>query len=442
MKGQRILTQALVWVMFLGTMALAQVTTGTISGTVGDSTGAVIPGASITVRNVETGITREATTDAAGRYRIPQLGLGSYEITAGSAGFQTGVRSGVTLTVGREATVDFTLQVGAVAERITVTGEAPLIETTNSTVSNLVDERTMRDLPLNGRSFADLTSIQPGVVSDLGIGAPGSGGVFSGGGGNTRRSISGTRPSQSTYLLDGMETSTPSEGMPVNSVLGQQLGVEAIREFTLLQSNFGAQFGRASGGVVNAVTQSGANDFHGSVFEFFKNDVLNARDYFLNPRLADAPLKRNQFGVSLGGPLQRDRTFFFLNYEGVRQAQGNPSVSTRITPETRAGNVTSCPSGLTRCTPAQVKKTPIKGGVNANIVPLLSLNDLPSVCNATSCDYYLNGGVSDFLNVTPFHATENYGIGRFDYQISQSDSFFGRYTQDQSSSTADLPQPP
>jgi carboxypeptidase family protein/TonB-dependent receptor-like protein len=419
----------------------AQVTTGTILGVVTDSTGAVVPGASLNLKNVETGISRTATSDNTGRYRAAQLALGSYEVTVEASGFQTAVRSGITLTVGREATVDFALQVGAVSERITVSGEAPLIETTNSTVSNLVDEKTMRDLPLNGRSYADLTSIQPGVISDLSVTAPGTGGVFSGGGSNTRRSISGTRPSQSTYLLDGMETSTPSEGMPVNSVLGQQLGVEAIREFTLLQSNFGAQFGRASGGVVNAVTQAGTNSFHGSVFEFLKNDKLNARDYFLSPSLPKAALKRNQFGAAIGGRLKKDRAFFFVNYEGIRQAQGNATVSTRITAETRTGQVTSCPSGLTRCTKDQVIKTPIAASANnqlgvpsPDVVPLMKLNDLPNV------DYYLNGGVSDYYSVTPFHADENYGIGRFDYQISQNDSFFGRYTQDQSHSVSDLPQ--
>lgn len=219
--------------LLFGGIALAQVTTGTILGTVSDSTGAVIPGAAVTLRNVNTGITRTVTTDAVGRYRASQLPLGDYEITAETPGFQAIVRSGVTLTVGREATVDFALRVGAVAERITVTGEAPLIETTNATVSGLVDERTMRDLPLLGRSFADLTSTQPGVIADFPISQSN---VFSGGGSNTRRIIGGTKPQFSSYLLDGQEISTPSTGMPVNSVLGEQMGVEAIREFTLLQN--------------------------------------------------------------------------------------------------------------------------------------------------------------------------------------------------------------
>jgi len=210
-------------------IAVAQVTTGTISGTVSDPTGAAVSGATVSLKSAETAISRTVITGADGRYRAPELGLGSYEITAEAAGFQTVIRSGITLTVGREAVVDFTLQVGAIAERITVTGEAPLVQTANATVAALVDERAMRELPLNGRSFADLTGIQPGVISDLEIAAAPTQAVYTGGGSAARRSIGGTKPQQSTFLLDGMEISTPSEGMPASSVLGQQLGVEAIR---------------------------------------------------------------------------------------------------------------------------------------------------------------------------------------------------------------------
>lgn len=194
MRGQR-----LFWILWtflsLGIqVSIAQVTTGTISGRVSDSSGAVVPAVNVTLRNVETGISRSVTTDSAGRYRASELGLGNYEVTAESAGFQSVVRSGITLTVGREAVVDFALQVGAVAERITVTGESPLVETTNATVASLVDERTMRELPLNGRSFSDLTAIQPGVVSDMEFTATPVQAVYTGGGGATRRSIGGTKP--------------------------------------------------------------------------------------------------------------------------------------------------------------------------------------------------------------------------------------------------------
>ena len=251
----------LVSVMFFAGTALAQVTTGTILGTVSDSTGAVIPGATVTVRNVETGITRTLSTDATGRFRAPQLGLGNYEITAGAAGFQSLVRSGITLTVGREAVVNFTLQVGSVAERITVTGEAPLIETTNATVADSVSERELRSLPLNARSFTDLTAIQPGVVADIGLYPT----VFSGG---TRIVMNGARPTQSLYLLDGTDILSPATNVAPASVLGQALGVDTIREFTVLQNNDGAQYGRAIGGIVNSITRSGTNEFHGSAFEF------------------------------------------------------------------------------------------------------------------------------------------------------------------------------
>src|SRR2546426_862885 len=409
------------------TIGFAQLTTGTISGTVTDSTGAVVPGVNVTLKSVEKGINRTVKTDEGGRYRAPELALGSYEITAEAPGFETVVRSGITLTVGREAVVDFMLQVGTITDKITVTGEAPLVQTANATVAALVDERAMRELPLNGRSFADLTSIQPGVTSDLEIAAAGTQAVYTGGGGAARRSIGGTKPQQSTFLLDGMEISTPSEGMPATSVLGQQLGVEAIREFVLLQNNYGAQYGRASGGVVSAVTQSGTNNIHGSIFEFLRNEKLDARDFFLDPRLPRAPLKRNQFGASSGGPIRKDRTFFFLNYEGVRQSAGTSFLGTVLTPETRQGNITGCPAGRDACSREEAIVTRTLP-VDPNIVPVMSLLPLPN-------GPYRNARVADYTAVPRWHADENYGIVRMDQQLSGKDSLFGRFTKDQSART-------
>ena len=414
-------------VFVFSALAFAQITTGTISGTVTDSTGAVVPGVNVTLKSVEKGITRTVRTDEGGRYRAPELALGSYEISAEASGFETVVRSGITLTVGREAVVDFTLQVGTITDKITVTGEAPLVQTANATVAALVDERAMRELPLNGRSFADLTSIQPGVTSDLEIAAAGTQAVYTGGGGAARRSIGGTKPQQSTFLLDGMEISTPSEGMPATSVLGQQLGVEAIREFVLLQNNYGAQYGRASGGVVNAVTQSGSNNIHGSVFEFLRNEKLDARDYFLDRRLPKAPLKRNQFGAALGGPIRKDRTFFFLNYEGVQQNFGTSFLGTMLTPETRQGRITGCPAGKISCSREEAIVTRTLP-VNPDMVAIMNLLPLPNGA-------YRNAGVADISGVPRSQADENYGIVRMDQQLSEKDSVFGRFTKDQSSRT-------
>src|SRR5437660_7944131 len=427
MRELKLWAKTFVCVFFFSAIAGAQVTTGTISGTVIDSSGAVIPGATLILKSVEKGFSRTVSTDASGRYRAPDLGLGSYEITVEAAGFQTVIRSGITLTVGREAVVDFTLQIGAVTQTVTVTGEAPLVQTANATVGALVDEREMRQLPLNGRSFADLTGIQPGVTSDLEVAAAPTQAVYTGGGSAARRSIGGTKPQQSTYLLDGMEISTPSEGMPASSVLGQQLGVEAIREFVLLQNNYGAQYGRASGGVVNAVTQSGSNSVHGSVFQFLRNEKMDARDYFLDPRLPKAPLKRNQFGASLGAPIRKDRTFVFLNYEGVRQSAGTSFLGTLLTPETREGKVTGCPAGRASCSREEAIVTRTLP-VDPNIVPVMNLLPLPNGA-------YRNAGVADYSAVPRWHADENYGIVRMDQQISQKDSVFGRFTKDQSSRT-------
>ncbi len=412
---------------FFSAIAVAQLTTGTISGTVSDSTGAVLPGATVSLKNVDKGIGRTVSTDEGGRFRAPELGLGSYEVTAEAAGFQTVIRRGITLTVGREAVVDFTLQVGTIAERINVTGEAPLVQTANATVAALVDQRAMRELPLNGRSFADLTGSQPGVLSDLEIAAAPTQAVYTGGGSAARRSIGGTKPQQSTYLLDGMEISTPSEGMPAGSVLGLQLGVEAIREFVVLQNNYGAQYGRASGGVVSAVTQSGNNSVHGSVFEFLRNEKLDARDYFLDPRLPKAPLKRNQFGASLGGPIRKDRTFFFLNYEGVRQSAGTSFLGTVLTAETRQGRITGCPAGQAACSREEAIVTQTLP-VNPNILAIMNLLPLPN-------GPYRNAGVADYTAVPRWHADENYGIVRMDQQLSGKDSVFGRFTKDQSART-------
>ena len=299
----------LVCVLFGAGISAAQVTTGTILGTVRDSTGGVVPAATVTVRNVQTGISRTVTTDSAGRYTVPQLGLGQYEVTTEASGFQTAVRSGIELTVGRQAVVDFSLQVGAVAEKVTVTGEAPLVNTTSATVASLVDEKTMRELPLSGRNFTDLTAIQPGALFVTTVSPT----VRTGGG--RKISVNGARPAQTLYMLDGVETMNIAANMAPSSVLGRQLGTEAVREFNVLINNYGAQYGRAIGGVVNAVTRSGANDWHGSAYEVFRNDALDANEFFVPTNAPPIPLKQNQFGGTFGGPLRKDNTFFFLAYD-------------------------------------------------------------------------------------------------------------------------------
>ena len=234
---------------------MAQSTTGTISGTVTDNSGAVLPAAKVLIVNEDTGISRTVQADPQGRYLVPALSLGRYRITISMEGFQTEVRSGVVLTVGREAVVNAELNVGAVSTTVEVTGEAPLVESTTSAVGGLVDERTIRELPLNGRSYDQLALLETGVISYGGGGT--SGGFLYGTG--TRFSVAGSRSYNNSYLLDGMDINDSGNGTP-GGAAGTNLGVDAIREFKIVTSMFSAETGRATGAVISAVTKSGTNE--------------------------------------------------------------------------------------------------------------------------------------------------------------------------------------
>ena len=310
--------------LLLGTPLLkAQTATGSISGAVQDESRAVVPNANVVITNVDTGVPRSLTTDGAGRYHAPGLLPGHYEVQAQAEGFQTAVRKGIQLTVGSELAINLSLQVGQVAQTTIVTAEAPLVETVTNTLSGLVDDRAIRDLPLNGRSFDQLISLQsaaPTIQARVRTSLTGSANVFS---------VSGARTQSNQYLMDGTEVvGAGSVTTQPGGVLGTNMGVEAIREFQVLTSNYSAAYGKRSGGVINIATRSGTNQIHGSAFEFHRNDNLDARNFFdvdpANPlQRSDPPeFKRNQFGGALGGPLLRDMSFFFGTYEGLREALG------------------------------------------------------------------------------------------------------------------------
>ncbi len=297
MRRSRLSWSLCVYLLLWTAAALAQVNTGTISGTVSDNTGAVVPGAEVTVKNTDTGLNRVLNTSERGRYIAPQLTLGSYEVTASAPGFQTGVRKGITLAVGQEAVVDFVLKLGAVAETIEVTGEASLVETTTATTSGLVDERTVRELPLNGRSFTDLMDLQPNVKKLAAVGSKSDSQGF-----GQKFSVNGSHPNQNNYVMDGLIINDSRVQTPSSSA-GVLLGTETIREFRLMTSNYSAEFGQVSGGVMTAVTKSGTNSLHGSAFEYLRNSALDARSFFDVGGVK--PFKRNQFGFTLGGPIKK-----------------------------------------------------------------------------------------------------------------------------------------
>jgi hypothetical protein len=300
-----------------------------LEGTIADESGSVIPGAAVTVSNMETGLRRSATTDGRGRYIFSNLPPATYHVEASVTGFKTSVRQGVTLTVGASVVADLSLEVGAVAEQVTVTGEVPLVETRASTVAGVTDERMIRELPLNGRSFADLVKLEPGVIETRAA----SRGEMSGNG--AKMSIGGARPHQMSFTLDGADMMTRNNTTPAG-VTGIMMGVEAVQEFRVSSSGYSAEFGRNSGGAVSAITKSGTNQFHGTIFHFLRNDNLDAKEFF--DEEDDKPeFKRNQFGFAMGGPIVQNRTFFFGSYEVLLDRQGTTSISTVPTLLARQG---------------------------------------------------------------------------------------------------------
>jgi hypothetical protein len=307
--------------VLLGTPARlsAQVVGATMSGTVTDTSGGVVPDANISVKNVATGIIRLAVTNGSGLYTVPNLQPGPYEITAAASGFNTDLRKGITLNVGQELVLNFTLKPGMAAQTVEVNAAAPTVNLANATLGGINDSTTVAELPLNGRSWTDLATLQPGVHLSQDQPPINAGDRVKRGLG-LELTISGARPQQNNYMLDGVNINDYANAGP-GSVLGGNLGTDAVAEFSILTTNYSAEYGRTSGGVISAVTKSGTNQFHGSAYEFLRNNALDARNFFDGPAIP--PLRRNQFGGSAGGPIQKDKTFIFGDYEGVKQALGS-----------------------------------------------------------------------------------------------------------------------
>src|SRR6267378_1211168 len=309
--------------------AYAQVAGATLTGTVKDSSGAFIPSAQVAIMDVATAVTRTVSPGSSGLYTAPNLLPGNYEIRVTATGFSTQLQKGITLTVGAQQVLDFTMRVGQMSQTVEVTTEAPTVELTSSELGATVNSTTVRELPLNGRSWTDLANLQPGVVA-----AETHAAVNVNRGYGAQLSISGARPQQNNYRLDGISINDYSNGGP-GSVLGQNLGVEAIQEFSVLTSNYSAEYGKTSGGVVNAISRSGTNQFHGSAYEFLRNSALDAPGFFDGGTVP--PFRQNQFGASAGGPIRKDRTFVFGDYEGVRRSLGTTVKNTTLSDQARLG---------------------------------------------------------------------------------------------------------
>src|SRR5215831_14034266 len=308
----------------------AQVSGANLSGSVIDPSGAAIVGAQVSINNRATGVNRAVVTDSAGFFAAPNLTPGNYDVTVSAAGFATAKELGIELTVGAQQVLNVSMKLGAANQTILVEAAAPMVQLGSSTISSEVDSKQILEMPLNGRSWNDLATLVPGVNA-IETQIPFENGAIRGNRGfGNQLTISGGRPTQNNYRLDGNSITDYAMGGP-GSVLGVNLGVDAIQEFAVVTGNYSAEYGRTSGGIVNAVSRSGTNAFHGDVYEFFRNQVLDANDFFSNTagRPKDV-YRRNQFGVAAGGPIKRDRTFLFFDYEGIRQAEGVPSSSSAV----------------------------------------------------------------------------------------------------------------
>ena len=301
-------------------LAQAQSAGGSIEGAVTDESGAVLPGASVTVRHQATGIVRETTTDGSGVYRAPLLPVGGYEVTAALSGFATTRRPNLTLTIGQNLTVDLVLKVATAQEEVTVTADAPILEATRTHQASTVGERAVANLPVNGRNFIDFVLTTPGVSRDT------RGGDIS---------FAGQRGTLNSLVIDGADNNNTFFGQTLGRTgsgrAPYQFSQDAVQEFQVNRNAYSAEYGRAGGAVINVVTKSGTNELHGSAFEFFRDKALNANSYnnkIQAPIREKAPFRIHQFGASLGGPVVKDRAFFFLSYDGQRQTIPNPVILT------------------------------------------------------------------------------------------------------------------
>jgi hypothetical protein len=397
-----------------------------ISGVVTDSNGGVIPGAPVKVESADTGAVRQLVTDEGGRYDAPLLPIGAYEVTATKDGFQPESKTGITLTVGQHATIDLALQLGELHQAIQVTDVPDAVAISTEDTSGLVGQQQVKDLPLNGRSYDQLLVLNPGIVNYTsqksgGVGTSNSviGNMFA---------VSGRRPQENLYLLNGVEYTGASEiNVTPGGASGLLLGVDAVREFAVVADTYGAEYGKRPGAQVNIVTASGTNQIHGNAYEFLRNSALDARNYFDQGHIP--PFQRNEFGGSLGGPIRKDKTFLFGNYEGFRENLSLSDVTFVPDAQARSGylpcsGLATVPASCSAATP------PTNVGVAPSVAPLFALWPAPQTEVLTSRG--LPTGIAKSFSNPLQHVREDFGTARIDQVFSNNDTLSGVYTIDDS----------
>src|SRR5882672_10453697 len=394
-----------------GFTARAQLAGATLSVQVSDQSGAVVTTANLVIKNNATGDVRTATTNTKGFYSAHSLAPGIYSVTVSAPGFATRVEQSVELTVGATREIDVSLKPGAVSERVEVTTSATDVETDTSVISATVEQKRIVDLPLNGRDWTQLATLQPGV-SSVRPQQPTTGNSNRGvrGYGNQLAS-NGHSPYENTYRLDGINENDYSNGAPGN-VIGANLGVDAIQEFSVVTTSYTAAYGRTSGSVINAVTRSGTNAPHGSAYVFDRDKIFDARNFFDGPTIP--PFHRVQFGGAAGGPIRKNRTFLFANYEGIRQSQSQNFSSIVPSAAARSGQLHGADG------------TPVTVMVDPKIIPFLGLYPLPNA----GLNPGTFGDTGTFNTTGLLNLTENFLVTRFDQTFSEKDSLSLTYLYD------------
>jgi hypothetical protein len=401
--------------------ANAQTATGSMLGTVTDASGAVVPGAAVEVLNEDTGFKRSMATDTSGGYEFLALQPGRYTVRVVAQGFRTFATKDLTVAVEQRARVDIQLVVGATSETLSVTEQAPIINTEDASLGHVIEQAQVIKLPLNGRSFMELTTLVPGVNT----GAPSDYRAYVHA---YAPSANGARPEFNSYYMDGTDNNdafaftfnvTPS--------------IDSIEEFKVQTGMFSAEFGRAAGAVVNLVTRSGSNAFHGSVFEFFRNDKLDARDFFAPSTQPKAPYRRNQYGFSAGGPIVHNKLFFFGNYEGTKIRQSSTSIATIPTDAERTGNLSAVGPIYDPATTAPNPSNPsqyTRAQFPNNQIPTSRIDSISAKMLAYWPEPNAAGAVRNYVQNLPAKTDTNRWIGRVDYNLSSKDRVFGRYAYD------------
>ncbi|MGC2656880.1 MAG: carboxypeptidase-like regulatory domain-containing protein [Bryobacteraceae bacterium] len=397
--------------------SLAAQTSAELTGTVTDQTGAIVPAAQVTAKSLELGTERAVATDSRGRYQIGALNVGNYEVRVEKPGFREEVRTGVHLLVGQDAAVNFSLRVGESSQQVTVSGDAAVVNTTNADISGLVASTEVKNLPLNGRSFDLLLILNPGVVNFTSEKTGGAGVSNSTMGSNF--AVDGNRPQQNLFLLNGIEfTGAAENNMQPGGTSQLLLGVDAVREFNVLRDSYGVAYGQRPGAQVVIVTQSGSNEVHGSAFEFLRNNDLDARNFFDG---ASVPgFQRNQFGASLGAPIQKEKTFVFVNFEGVSQHLHQTGVD--LVPDNNARN------GYLPCKLVTPKPSACPASGLAFVGVSQLVNAWP-VASANAPDF---GGISEAFNNPLQTIRDDFGTVRLDRVLSGEDTMNAVYTVDDS----------